>query len=54
MLDLLVRAFSLVLVPMFLIGMAGSAIVVAITLVKDLHDFLADSGSEASTPESLS
>ena len=54
MLDLLIRALSHLLIPMFLIGMAGSAVVVAITLVHDLHDFLSDSGSENSTPESLS
>ena len=53
-LDLLIRALSYVLVPMFLVGMAGSAVVVAITLAKDLHDFLSDDGSETSTPESLS
>ena len=51
MFELLVRALSHLLVPMFLIGMAGSAVVVAITLVKDLHDFLSDSGSESSTPD---
>lgn len=54
MLDLVVRALSHLLIPMFLFGMAGSAVVVAITLVNDLHDFLSDSGSENSTPESLS
>ena len=53
-LDLLIRALSHLLVPMFLIGMAGSAVVVAITLAKDLHDFLSDDGSESSTPDSLS
>lgn len=53
MLDLVIRALSHVLIPMFLIGMAGSAVVVVITLVHDLHDFLSDSGSESSTPESL-
>jgi hypothetical protein len=54
MLNLIVRGLSHVLVPMFLIGMAGSAVVVAITLFKDLHDFLADSGNESSSPDSLS
>ena len=54
MLNLLVRGLSHVLIPMFLIGMAGSAVVVAITLFKDMHDFLSDSGSESSTPDSLS
>jgi hypothetical protein len=53
LLDLLVRALSHVLVPMFLIGMGGSAIVVAITLTKDLTDFLSDSGNERSTPDGL-
>lgn len=54
MLDLIVRALSHLLVPMFLIGMAGSAVVVVITLTKDLTDFLSDGGNESSTPDSLS
>jgi hypothetical protein len=53
MLDLLIRGLSHVLIPMFLVGMVGSAVVVIITLVHDLHDFLSDGGSETSTPESL-
>lgn len=54
MLDLLVRAISHVLVPLFLIGMAGSAVVVAITVVHDIHDFFADNGEEKTSPDGLS
>ncbi|WP_170835082.1 hypothetical protein [Terriglobus roseus] len=54
MLDLIVRAISHVLVPMFLIGMGGSAIVVAITVVHDIHDFFSDNGEEATSPDGLS
>ena len=53
MLDLLIRALSHLLIPMFLVGMAGAAVVVAITLFHDLHDFLSDDGSENAGPESL-
>jgi hypothetical protein len=54
MLDLIVRAISHVLVPMFLIGMAGSAIVVAITVVHDIHDFFSDNGESTTSPDGLS
>jgi len=54
MLDWFIRALSHLLVPMFLCGMAGSAIVVAVTLAHDIHDFLDDSGDEqTSTSQSL-
>jgi hypothetical protein len=54
MLDPLIRALAHVLVPMFLIGMTGSAVVVAITLVHDIHDFFSDNGNEAASTDSLS
>ncbi|AFL87914.1 hypothetical protein Terro_1608 [Terriglobus roseus DSM 18391] len=54
MLEIFVRAISHVLVPMFLIGMAGSAVVVAITVVHDIHDFFADNGEESKSPDGLS
>ena len=53
MLDLVLRALSHLLVPMFLIGLAGSAIVVAITLVKDIHEFFTDSGDTSKSQDSL-
>ena len=53
MLDLLIRALSHVLVPMFLVGMVGSAVVVSITLVHDIADFLSDGGNENSSPDGL-
>ncbi len=53
MLDLVIRGLSHVLIPMFLIGLGGSAIVVAITLVKDMHDFFADNGEQSPAPENL-
>lgn len=53
MLDLLIRALSHVLVPMFLIGLAGSAIVVIITLVNDVHEFFTDSGDTGTHTDSL-
>ncbi len=42
MLDSIIRVIAAVLVPAFIIGMAGSAIVVAITVVHDVHDFFTD------------
>jgi hypothetical protein len=53
MLDPLMRALAHVLVPMFLVGMAGSALVVAITLVHDIHDFFSDNGNEAASTDGL-
>lgn len=53
MLDVLVRALSHVLVPMFLIGLAGSAVVVAITLVHDVHEFFTDNGDTSPRTDSL-
>ena len=53
MLDLVVRGLSHVLVPMFLIGMAGSAIVVMITVVHDIRDFFSDSGDESKSVDAL-
>ncbi|MEZ2346277.1 hypothetical protein [Terriglobus sp. RCC_193] len=53
MLDLIIRGLAHVLIPMFLIGMGGSAIVVAITLVKDMHDFFSDNGEESSAADNL-
>lgn len=54
MLDLIMRALSHLLVPLFLLGMAGSAIVVLITLATDFTDFLSDGGNEESPHDSLS
>ncbi len=42
--DLVIRGLSHILVPMFLVGMAGSSLVVAITVVHDLIDFFSDEG----------
>ena len=42
-----------VLVPMFLVGMAGSAVIVVVTLTSDLAHFLSDAGNEESTHETL-
>ncbi len=42
--DGVVRALSHLLVPMFLVGMAGSALVVVITIGHDLVDFFSDEG----------
>jgi hypothetical protein len=53
MLDLVIRGLSHILIPMFLIGMGGSAIVVAITLVKDMHDFFADGGEQGQAADNL-
>ncbi|MGI4755454.1 MAG: hypothetical protein ACRYGF_01240 [Janthinobacterium lividum] len=53
MLDLVIRSLSHLLIPMFLLGMAGSSIVVVITLASDITDFLSDSGNESSTHEGL-
>jgi hypothetical protein len=53
MLDFFIGGLAHVLVPMFLIGMGGSAIVVAVTVVHDVHDFFADTGDDAAS-DSLS
>ncbi len=42
--SVLVRALSHVLIPMFVIGMAGSTLVVGITFFHDLFDFFSDEG----------
>ena len=54
MIDVVIRGLSHILVPMFLVGMAGSAIVVLITVVHDLNDFFSDSGDESATHDVLS
>ena len=54
MIDVVIRALAHVLVPMFLVGMAGSAIVVVITVVHDINDFFSDSGDEAAAHDGLS
>ncbi len=54
MLDLLIGAISRILVHMFLIGMGGSAIVVAVTVVHDVHDFFSDGGDDTASVDSLS
>jgi hypothetical protein len=54
MLDTVIRAIAHLLVPMFLFGMAGSLVVVAVTLVRDIHDFLSDNGNEAASTDGLS
>ena len=53
MLDLVLRTLSHILVPMFLIGMAGSAIVVAITLFHDVHEFFLDDGNDTASQDTL-
>ncbi|MEK6398643.1 MAG: hypothetical protein V4734_11205 [Terriglobus sp.] len=53
MLDLVIRGLSHLLIPMFLIGLGGSALVVAITMVRDVHDFFADGGEQSPTADSL-
>ena len=53
MLDVLIRGLSHVLVPMFLVGMVGSAVVVAITVVHDVNDFFADSGDDKTSADGL-
>ncbi len=42
--DVVIRALSHILVPMFAVGMAGSALVVVITFGHDLLDFFSDEG----------
>ena len=54
MFDLFLRALSHILVPMFLIGMAGSAIVVVITLAHDIHEFFLDDGNDSAPQDTLS
>ena len=54
MLDLLMSVLARVLVPMFILGMAGSALVVVVTLANDFSDFLSDSGNETAPHDSLS
>ncbi len=42
--SVVIHALSHVLIPMFVIGMAGSALVVGITFFHDLFDFFSDEG----------
>lgn len=44
LIDLVIRGLAHVLVPLFLVGMAGSTLVVAITIVHDMVDFFSDEG----------
>jgi hypothetical protein len=40
--DLVIRLVAKVVVPLFFIGMAGSAIVIAISFVEDMKELLED------------
>jgi hypothetical protein len=40
--DILVRLVAKVVVPLFFVGMAGSAIVIVISFVEDLKELLED------------
>ena len=40
--DLVIRLVAKVVVPLFFIGMAGSAIVIAVSFVEDLKELLED------------
>lgn len=51
--DLVIRGLSHILIPLFLVGMAGSAIIVVITLADDVTDFLSDSGNESTSHDGL-
>lgn len=51
--DVIIHGLSYVLVPMFMVGMCGAAVVVIITVVHDLHDFFSDSGDEMASHDGL-
>ena len=40
--DLLIRLVAKVVVPLFFLGMAGSAIVVAVSFIEDMKELLED------------
>ncbi len=40
--DLIARALSYVLIPCFLVGMGGSLVVVAVTIVHDFREVLSE------------
>jgi hypothetical protein len=40
--DLVIRLVAKVVVPLFFIGMAGSAIVIAVSFVEDMKELLED------------
>lgn len=40
--DLVVRMIAKVVVPLFFLGMAGSAIVIAVSFIEDLKELLDD------------
>jgi hypothetical protein len=40
--DLVIRLVAKVVVPLFFIGMAGSAIVIAVSFIDDLQELLED------------
>ena len=51
MLEIVIHAFSVLLVPTFFVGMAGSSLVVLITIVHDVRDFFASDEGLASAEE---
>jgi hypothetical protein len=40
--DLIIRGVAKIVVPLFFIGMAGSAVVIVISFVEDLKELLVD------------
>lgn len=52
MLELVMALLKSVLVPLFIVGMVGSTVVVAITFVHDVIDFATDDdpGAASGTP----
>jgi len=40
--DLVIRLVAKIVVPLFLIGMAGSAVVIAVSFIEDLKELLED------------
>jgi hypothetical protein len=40
--DLIIRGVAKIVVPLFFIGMAGSAVVIVISFVEDLKELLGD------------
>jgi hypothetical protein len=52
-LDLLMPLIAHILVPMFLVGMAGSAIVCVVTTVLDIQQFTSDDAPEPTRESGL-
>lgn len=53
MIDAIIRVVSVALTPVFFVGMAGSAVVVLITIMHDVRDFFTSEETPSSAEQHL-